>query len=191
MQWPKLRKLRVEGGTAAAAMPQVDPKIARLARKLDALPEKDEARARKARDWERRQNEAGEALLLICAHLVETLNLLLEQMQVELSPPAFQPESLDTVSGLLIQINANGRIVQVQVKPREECSSDPLRSGYLLTGSLRWFNQELLERQEIQEEPLLCSVDGSGHVWRYLDPRTRKSGVFDQDYLAEKLEQLL
>ena len=61
----------------------------------------------------------------------------------------------------------------------------------MLEGRVRWFNQELLDRQEIQEAQIFYCVDSSGDSWRYYDARTRNSGRLSQEFLMQVLEQIV
>lgn len=201
MAWPKLRKSREteRQPVEAAPAPVVPParaareqRMKRLARKLDELPAKDELRMREARDLEVKQHKAGVELYALCRHLVDSLNAILHNLQLELTPEQFHADMLDGASGVIFQINASGRIVQLVLQSREtEISSEHFRMPYILRGAIRWFNQEYLERQEIQEHQFFYCVDRIGGSWRFVDSRSRKVGALDQDYLLETLEQLL
>jgi hypothetical protein len=196
MAWPKLRKSQgtdtQELQPRKALPPAIHQRLKRLARKLDELPAKDELRIREARELEEKQRSAGAELYKLCRGLVDVLNTLLDNLEIEITPESYNDEMLDSPSGLLIQINASGRIVQLVVHAREpEVSSEHFRTPYILRGAIRWFNQEYLERQEIQENQIFYCVDASGGSWRYHDPRTRKTATVDEDYIAGTLEQLL
>lgn len=192
MDWPRLRKSKAEPGQRKkerAAPP--DPLLARLAEKLDQLPAQDELRIREAKALEELQNRGARQIHDLCRTFVDSLNELLENMALELSPPEFGAQGLgETVT--LFQINANGRIVQLTIYPREEGrSTEHFRIPYILRGSMRWFNQEFLDRQAVEEQPVFyCPENGDGR-WRYLDGRTRRIGVVDREFLAAMLDQLL
>jgi hypothetical protein len=196
MAWPKLRKSRVSDSSTnlPVLQPQttVAQRLRKLARKLDEIPAKDEVRIREARELENRQAEGGANLHGLCRELVDTLNSVLKNMQLDLTPPEFHAESMESSSGALFQINANGRIVQLAIYPPENSlSTEHFRIPYVLRGAMRWFNQEYLERQEIQEQLLFYCLSSDQYSWRYLDPRSRRIGLVDQEFLAEALEQLL
>lgn len=197
MQWPKRRKsLAADAAPADEKKPPLSPlieqKVKRLAQRLDQLPAKDEVRLREARNLELNQDKGSLEIYEICRSLVEHLNLALEKLTLDLTPHQYNPDSIDTSTGMLIQINAAGRIVQLAVQPREpRMCTDHFRIPYILRGSLRWFNQELLERQEIQENPIFYCTDRTEFCWRYVDPRTRKVGLLDHEYLMDTLDQLL
>ena len=89
------------------------------------------------------------------------------------------------------QINVSGRILQVEYESAEElvCTED-FRVPYTMKGSIRCFNQELLDKDVIEEQ-LLFYVLEKPPIWRYFDARTYRTGVFDQEYLAGLLENLI
>jgi hypothetical protein len=178
-------------GEASRVVAKRDPALARLVEKLDQLPARDELRLRQARELENQQNEASAQMYGLCRDLVNSLNAMLENMVVELSPEAYAASQL-AESGVLFQINASGRIVQITIFPREgSASSEHFRLPYILRGAVRWFNQEYLERQAIEEQLVYYCLDGASGRWRYLDARTRRLGVIDREFLAATIEQLL
>jgi hypothetical protein len=196
MAWPKLRKSQAAdpGASATAAQPQTTgtQRLKKLARKLDELPAKDDLRIRQARELQERQMEGGIKLYALCKELVDDLNGVLKNIQIDLTPAEFNPDSMESASGVLFQINASGRIVQLAIYPLENSiCTDHFRLPYVLRGAMRWFNQEYLERQEIQEQLLFYCISSNQFSWRYLDPHSRKMGMVDQEFLAEALEQLL
>ena len=62
---------------------------------------------------------------------------------------------------------------------------------YTLCGEVRAFNRELLEQEVIEEQLLFYTVEKDRKLWRFFDPRTYRSGTFDQDYLMAVMEQLI
>lgn len=197
MPWPNLRKSRANE-SAAKPPPKkeessTDQRLRRLARKLDELPARDAQRRREAEELERKQNEAARALFELCQKLAKTLNPMLKHLQIELSPETFSAGMLDGEAGMLIQLNAAGRIVQLALAAREPSpSTEHYRVPYILRGAIRWFNQEWLDRQLVQEHWLFCCLnEGAAPEWRYLDPHTRKSGALNLEYLISRFEELL
>ena len=69
-------------------------------------------------------------------------------------------------------------------------STDDLRTPYTLEGSVRWFNQDLLERDDIKDHRLYYCLDKGRSLWRYYDARSHRTGPVDDEYLAALLEQL-
>lgn len=201
MQWPKLRKSQ-----ETEALPEPKPKpsapsakeggkdvrLKRLARKLDELPAKDEERIRQIREMELRQRLGAVELHEMCVDLVHTLNALLKKLKLELTPEVYNPDRIESEQGLLFQINATGRILQVAVQAPENCvSTEHFRIPYVLRGAVRSFNQESLERQEIQETPIFYCREEADFSWVYMETRTRKTGDVDREFLMDVLERLL
>jgi hypothetical protein len=196
MPWPKLRKsLETESQNISqpkSRLQYADQRLVRLARRLDEIPAKDAVRIEQARQMERKQNAAGAELHNLCHSFVKRLNELLSNLEIEFTPEVFAPESLNVPNGLVFQINASGRIIQVTLSTRAaEVSTEHYRFPYILEGRIQWFNQELLERQEIQELEIFYCVDSAGDSWRYHDPRTRNGGRLNHEFLVQVLEQIV
>ena len=70
-------------------------------------------------------------------------------------------------------------------------STEDFRVPYILAGAVRCFNQELLDKDLIEEQLLFYTIEKSRHLWRFFDARTYNSGPFDRDYLTTLLEHLV
>ena len=70
-------------------------------------------------------------------------------------------------------------------------STEDFRIPYTLEGSIRAFNQELLEKDIIEEQLLFYTLESEKKMWRFFDARTYRSGPFDQEYLICLMEQLI
>lgn len=197
MQWPKLRKsqqteARPEPKPKPPAVPSKDTRYKRLAKKLDELPAKDEERIRQIREMELRQRLGAVELHELCLDLVHTLNSMLKKLRLEITPEVYNPDRIESENGLLFQINANGRILQVAVNsPENLITTEHFRIPYVLRGAVRSFNQESLERQEIQETPIFYCQEREDFAWVFMETRTRKTGPVDKDFLMDVLERLL
>ncbi len=187
MQWPKLRPSRETEESPLAK------RLKRLAGKLDELPGKDAVRIRLAEELEQQQRSAAAELHHRCLTLVGTLNGILKHTQLQIAPETFEADRIFSVSETLIQINASGRIVQIVLRPPAmAASTEHFFIPYVLEARIRWFNQDLLDRDQIPEHHLYFCVGRNGETgWKYFDPRTRKVGAADEEYLADTLEQLL
>jgi hypothetical protein len=166
--------------------------LKRLAEDIDALAEKDEDYLRLSRQIEEMRRNAAAALYGICRDFVTTLNRLLANGELLLDPEQFSPSTF-TDNGLnLIQISIRGRILQVtfSATPELVCTED-FRIPYTLSGTVRAFNQELLEKEVIEEHQLFYTVENKQRMWRFFDPRTYRSGEFDEDFLISLMEQLI
>jgi hypothetical protein len=77
------------------------------------------------------------------------------------------------------------------VATAELVSTEEFRIPYTLAGSVRAFNQELLDKDLIEEQLIFFTLEKHRRMWRFFDPRTYRSGPFDQEYLVSLMEQLI
>src|SRR5436309_7019757 len=73
----------------------------------------------------------------------------------------------------------------------ELVSTEDFRVPYTLEGTVRAFNQELLDKDLIEEQLIFFTLEHHKKMWRFFDARTYRSGPFDQEYLISLMEQLL
>ena len=138
-----------------------------------------------------RRKAAGQ-LYAVCADLAHALNELTSHTELQLDPQDYNPEAFRDSDVNLFQLNARGRILQIEFEATEELtSSEDFRIPYALHGAVRGFNQELLEQNLIREQLLFYTIEKTGSMWRFFDARTYRTGPFDQDYLIGLLEQLV
>ena len=169
-----------------------DARLKKLARSIESLAAKDELLLRHARDMLKLRRTAASDLHAICAEFVSSVNRLLEHNEMELDPPVFGEESFRDDITHLIQINVRGRILQVGFRATPELvSTEDFRVPYTLEGTVRAFNQELLEKDLIEEQLIFFTLEHHKRMWRFFDARTYRSGPFDQEYLIGLMEQLL
>jgi hypothetical protein len=164
----------------------------RLARKVDTLAEKDEwLRRRTQQIGELRRGAAGE-LHSICSAFVKSLNRLMAHGELILDPEQFSAAAFREDAANLIQISVRGRILQVAFSATPELiSTEDFRVPYILAGSVRAFNEEWLAKEVIEEQLVFYTVEKDHNMWRFFDPRTYRSGTFDQEYLVSVMEQLI
>jgi hypothetical protein len=169
-----------------------DARLKRLAENIDALAQKDERLIRRAREIGEMRQAAAASLHDICAGFVTAVNRLLTQPVMELDPPDFPPHAFQDDTPNLMQINVRGRILQIAFASTPELvSTEDFRVPYILGGSVRAFNQELLEKDIIEEQLIFYTLEHHRKMWRFFDARTYRSGAFDQEYLVSLMEQLL
>lgn len=169
-----------------------DARLKRLAASIDALTEKDEAFLRRGREMAALRRAAAADLYAICADFVNSVNRLLARNDVELDPPSYAADAFQEDAHNLIQINVRGRILQVSFSATPGLvSTEDFRIPYTLEGSIRAFNQELLEKDIIEEQLLFYTLESEKKMWRFFDARTYRSGPFDQEYLICLMEQLI
>ena len=169
-----------------------DVRLKRLAESIEALAEKDQRRQDQAREIADLRRRAATELHAICADFVVSLNRLLSRSEVNLDPPVFGENGFREEGSNLVQINARGRILQIEFTTVADLiSTEDFRVPYTMKGSVRAFNQALLEKDLIEEQLLFYTLEKEKKLWRFFDPRTYRSGPFDQDYLVTLMEQLL
>ncbi|MCP5110988.1 MAG: hypothetical protein GY953_09155, partial [bacterium] len=128
----------------------------------------------------------------VCNRFVGDLNSLSLNIEVELSPERYGPESFRDTGPNIIQINASGRIVQLAFEPAEPTiSTEHYRVPYTLEGAVRWFNQESLEGLGIKEHLLFFCLEKRRRYWVRYDAQTHRKGPVDEEYLADLFEDLL
>ncbi len=169
-----------------------DARLKRLAQSIDALAEKDEAFLRRAREIAALRQAAAADLHAICADFAGSVNRLLARPEIALDPPGYGSTSFQENLVNLMQINVRGRILQVSFSATPELvSTEDFRVPYTLEGTVRAFNQELLDKDIIEEQLIFYTLEQHKKMWRFFDARTYRSGPFDQEYLIGLLEQLL
>jgi len=173
-------------------IPGREARLKRLAERIESLKERDENAIRYARHISAMRREAAVRLHGLLDDFVHGVNKLLKGCEVKLDPSRFLSESFQETTPCLFQVNIRGRILQVQFAATPELiSSEDFRVPYTISGSVRAFNQELLDKDLIQEQLIFYTVEKQIHGWRFFDSRTYRSGQFDQDYLISLLEQLI
>jgi hypothetical protein len=169
-----------------------DARLKRLAESIQALAEKDEVRVRHSREMAASRRVAAGNLHAICADFVNSVNRLLTHNQVELDPRSFSESAFQEDTPNLVQINVRGRILQVLFSATPELvSTEAFRIPYTLEGTVRAFNQELLDKDIIEEQLIFYTLEKEKKMWRFFDARTYRSGPFDQEYLISLMEQLI
>lgn len=169
-----------------------EARLKRLARNIDALVEKDERSMRHAREVRTLRRAAAGELYAICLQFVTAVNGLLSQGEVILDPPSYDDRAFQEDSPNLVQMNIRGRILQVAFEATVELlSTEDFRIPYTLAGSVRAFNQELLDKDIIEEQLIFYTWEKHRKMWRFFDARTYRSGPFDEEYLIGLMEQLI
>jgi hypothetical protein len=164
----------------------------RLAQNIDALAEKDRGFLSMARQMEQVRRAAASEIYAICRDFVNSLNRLMAKGELMLDPEQFSDAAYREDAINLVQISVRGRILQVGYSATTELvSTEDFRVPYTLAGSVRAFNQELLAKELIDEQLVFYTVEKDRRMWRYFDPRTYRSGTFDQEYLVSVMEELI
>jgi hypothetical protein len=169
-----------------------DARLKKLASSIETLAAKDEIVQRHAREMSALRRVAAADLHAICADFVNSVNRLLEHSEMQLDPRTYGEESFRDDITTLIQINVRGRILQVGFRATPDLiSTEDFRVPYTLEGTVRAFNQELLDKDLIEEQLIFFTLENHKKMWRFFDARTYRSGPFDQEYLIGLMEQLL
>ncbi len=169
-----------------------DARLKRLVKKIEGLAEKDAGVLERTREMAELRQTAALHIHAICAEFINDINGLLTQSELTLDPENFTRGSFSDISLNLIQINVRGRILQVEFRATPELiSTEDFRVPYTLEGTIRAFNQELLEKDLIEEQLLFFTLEKEGGMWRFFDARTYRSGPFNRDYLVSLMEQLI
>ena len=169
-----------------------EARLRRLARSIETLAEKDERALRRTREIAELRRRAASEIFSVCQGFVDALNRMLSGVAVALDPPEFRPEYFHEDRSNLIQMNFRGRILQVEFAATPEpLSTEDFRIPYTLGGSVRAFNQALLEKNLVEEQLLFYTVEPRRTMWRYFDVRTYRSGEFGRDYLIGLMDRLV
>jgi hypothetical protein len=169
-----------------------EARLKRLASSIDAVVEKDREQVEYSRRVETLRKQAAVEAFQVCAGFVRSVNQLLSHSELLLAPSEFSEDSFQENGINLIQVNVQGRILQVEFQATGSLTAtEDFRIPYTLQGSVRAFNQALLEKNLIEEQLLFYTLEKQRNMWRYFDARTYRSGPFDQEYLITVMEQLL
>jgi hypothetical protein len=126
----------------------------------------------------------------ICADFVASVNRNLSPPVLELSPPDYAAEMFRGSGVNLIQLNAQGRIIQIAFEATP-VSTEKFRTPYILEGEVRAFNQEMLDRTQIRSQALFFCLEESRNTWRYIEWLHGRTGAFGRDQLVSLLERLV
>ncbi len=167
-------------------------RLKKLAQNLERSVNGDRLRMQREIEIEELRRGAAQQLFGICEAFVRALNALLTTANLELSPSEFTRERYEAAKDTLIQINAAGRVIQLTFTGTEPLvASDNLKTPYTLEGSVHWYNQVMLERDEICEHRLYFCLGKQKNEWIHYDVSTYKTGLVNEDYLSTLLEQLI
>ena len=166
-------------------------RIKNLARRISDFAKADQSRMREEAEIRARRQQAAMELHRLCAGFVNELNAAVEVVKLELSPDAFAAENFLEDGWNLFQINVSGRVVQISFRATNSLvSADEIKQRYTLEGSIRWFNQQMIDLEDVREHRVFYLLDKKAQGWRSYDPLTRRLAPLDDDYLADLLEEL-
>ena len=167
-------------------------RLRRLAENVETLAKRDELALSQAREILEQRHVAAHELHSICVQFVASINELLSQPLVQLAPAELAPGGFLEDGNNLFQINTSGRILQVEFKATAELiSTEEFRVPYTLEGTVRAFNQSLLDKDLIEEQLLFYTLEDHRKMWRFFDARTYRTGPFDREYLISLMENII
>ena len=166
--------------------------IARLAKLIDSDIRKDKHLRLTEIEVVGLRRQGAIDLHSICADFVASVNRQLSPPVLELSPPEYAAEMFRESGVNLMQVNAQGRIIQIAFEATPAISStEKFRIPYVLEGEVRVYNQEMLERTQIRSQALFFCIEENRNNWRYFEWLHGRTGVFDRDQLMSLLERLI
>lgn len=167
-------------------------RLDRLAAAIEASGDRDRLQADENTRIDRLRAEGAAALHDLCRRFVEALNERLSSPSVILDPPIFGVAGFRDPGPNLFQINLRGRLMMIEFEATDEpLSTDDFRRPYILQGSIRGLNQDLLDRHLVSEKSLFFCLSGDQGQWHYVDARSYRSGRLNADILATELERLV
>lgn len=179
-------------GLAAKFRKNRTDRVTRLAAAIESLCDRDLAHVEETERVEALRLRGARDLHAACKAFVDQVNSRLSHSFLILSPDAFAAAGFHEDSANMLQINLRGRLLQIEYHATEELySTDDFRTPYILKGSVRAFNQELLANNRVDEQLLFYCPKGDSGVWHLLDCRTYRTGRLDGDYLTTAIEKLI
>jgi hypothetical protein len=164
-------------------------RLKRLAESIDALADKDQELLSRAREMAGLRRRAATGLYGVCSSFVASVNQNLVRSELALDPPSYTEAAFREDGPNLFQINALGRILQIEFAAAPDLvSTEDFRIPYTLAGAVRAFNQRLLENYVIEEQLIYYTLEKEKKWWRYFDPRTHRTGPVDEEYLLSLME---
>lgn len=167
-------------------------RLSRLAASIEALGDRDQKLIDDNRAVDRMRVEGAVELYAICRRFVDSLNSMLSQPAVLLSPGAYSAQSFDDNGANLLQINLRGRLLQIEFNATDELyESDDFRIPYILRGAVRSFSQKFLDANSIDEQMIFYCPENGRARWYFFDGRTYRSGALNEEFLASEMEKLI
>lgn len=167
-------------------------RLTRLADAIEAIAESDRRLLDEIAAVDRLRSRGAVELHRRCAAFVDKVNARLSEPVILLDPPSFAEGNYRDEGPNLFQINLRGRLLQVEFSATGELhEDDDFRLPYVLRGTVRSFNQELLDLDNVDEQMIFYCPSGQTGIWYFLDSRSYRSGQVGEDYLIAEMERLL
>jgi hypothetical protein len=169
-----------------------DERITRLARQIGSEVKKDRHLLLNEPEVLELRRQGAAEMYAICADFVGSVNRRLSTPVLELTPSEFSFEMFREAGVNLIQVNAQGRMLQIAFEATgERFSTKKFLIPYVLEGEVRAYNQEMLERTQVRSQALFYCLEDNKNTWRYFDWLHGRSDLFGQAQLVTLLEQII
>jgi hypothetical protein len=166
-------------------------RLTRLARAIEEIGERDRKQIEESAHVELLRARGAAELHGICRAFVDKVNGRLSEQAIMLDPPSFSEEHFDDGHNLF-QINLRGRLLQIEFEATDELyESDDFKLPYVLRGSVRSFNQDLLQHNTVDEQLIFYCKTADGAEWHHFDERTYRTGRLGEHYLISEMERVL
>jgi hypothetical protein len=167
-------------------------RLTRLASAIDALAGRDQRLIDETGHVSALRTRGASDLYGICRMFVDKVNAKLSQPAILLDPPVFFGGAYSDSRPNLFQINLRGRLLQLEFEGTEDLyGHEDFKTPYVLQGTVRSFNQDLLAHNGVEEQMIFYCPDGSRAHWHFFDVRTYRTGLVSEDYLVSEMERLL
>ncbi len=171
----------------------VEARLKRLAQNIAGLERKDNEEIRRAAEIAELRRRAAADLHCVCKGFVHAVaGHLPDPRELRLDPQEFSEDDFSEYGTHLFQLGIRGRILQIEFASTSELlCEDDYRIPYTLAGSIRAFNQQMLENSCIDENQIFFTVEQKRSGWIFLDRRTHRATEFDQERLLALMESLI
>lgn len=167
-------------------------RLDRLAAAIEAIGERDRRHADENDRIDHLRASGALTLHEMCRKFVDEVNGRLSEPALILAPGEFARAGFRDPGPNLFQINLRGRLLVLEFEATgEPMSTDDYRRPYILHGSVRSLNQDLLDRHLVAEKSIFYCPKGDAGEWHFVDHRTYRSGRVTPDLLATELERLV
>jgi hypothetical protein len=167
-------------------------RLTRLVRAIEDIGARDRRLIVESTLVDRLREKGAVDLYGICRLFVDKVNARLSEPAILLDPPSFSEGNYNDGGPNLFQINLRGRLLQIEFAATDSLyARDDFRRPYVLRGAVRSFNQELLDRDSVDEQMIFYCPQDDEPCWYFFDGRTYRTGRVAEEYLVSEMERLL
>ena len=179
-------------GWAAKWKRKPPDRLTRLANAIEAIDERDRRLIDETARVDHWRAQGAVEMHDICRAFVDSVNARLKKPAILLDPAVFAADHYSDGGPNLFQINLRGRLLQVEFGAVDDLyGTEDFRRPYVLQGSIRSFNQDLLSHHVVDEQTIFYCPEGDRAHWYFFDARTYRAGRITEDYLVAEMERLL